>query len=113
MKIELIHKNVPQPVLLPPTYGVWIRGRGWLNPDPHGNPATAYTDTSRRVAVSVARRVGGRVEYIDKSLVALEDILKRAEYEREQQNIVRRFMRWLKEIIHELSRRYHQTIVAH
>ena len=68
---------------LPPlTYGVWVRGQGWLkavNFKSGRNEACAFF--SVKVAARTAKRVGGRVEYIDDSLVALEanllDIEKR------------------------------------
>ena len=116
MQFTIIHKTIPQPVLLPPTYGVWIPGKGWLNPDPHGDPAKAYTDTNRRVVASVARRVGGRVEFIDKSLVDLEDKFLKVEFNRKQRKIVGRMGRWLgslKEKYHVISRRHHKTTATH
>lgn len=53
-------------------YGIWIPGQGWLKVD-----GTAIAFESRLIAQDTAKRVGNRarVEYIDKSLEALEQSL--------------------------------------
>ena len=63
---------------LPVSYGVWIPGMGWLKSN--GQP---YADLRKEVALSTARRVkrGARVEFIDASLVALQDVFLEVEYD--------------------------------
>lgn len=63
-----------------PMYGVWIPGEGWLHPSVTREP---YAETMLEKAQSTARRVGkhARVEFIDKSLVDMQDLFLAAERE--------------------------------
>ena len=86
MKITIEHvSRAAYPDPEPPMYGVWIPYKGWLNPDKN-NPLATYADRDRRRAKQVARRVGqgARVYFVDKSLIQLEDELKRREFARQR-----------------------------
>lgn len=68
--------NIP-----PQMYGVWTPRKGWLKAvDLEGHPQ-AYAEIRKDVARATANRIGNhsRVEYIDQSLVALEQELLNAE----------------------------------
>jgi hypothetical protein len=60
-------------VLPPIIYGVWVKAHGWLKAT---NSRTHQVEALRffhvEVAARVARRVSGRVEPIDDSLIDLE-----------------------------------------
>ena len=52
-------------------YGIWVRGQGWLKNDKN----SSLSFDSKEVADEVAKRIGGRVFFIDKSLDEIESVL--------------------------------------
>jgi hypothetical protein len=66
----------PMTEQLPIMYGIWLRGRGWLR----GGENRALMFTEKQIAQETARRIGGgKVYFIDQSLVDIEQELLKAE----------------------------------
>jgi hypothetical protein len=63
----------------PKMYGIWQPGLGWVKAYKKGGMQDAYATYDIDVARDVARRVGGKVKFIDDALAMMEDQLLKAE----------------------------------
>ena len=70
----IIYRLLNLPV---PTWGVWVRGIGWVK-----GTRGAYAIHDKRQARALARQVGGTVRYIDDSLFDMEQALREVEAQR-------------------------------
>ena len=73
-------------------YGIWVRGQGWLKNDRN----LSLSFDSKDVADEVAKRIGGKVFFIDKSLDEIESVLLEIERKKLWNRIsLRNFLLWL------------------
>lgn len=73
------------------TYGVWIRGHGWLRTV---KGVVAFTDIE--VAQDTARRIGGEARYIDDALADIEQSILQIEAQQDAQKWWQRLKIWSK-----------------
>ena len=72
MNFTITHRTVVS--LTPPTYGIWLPGKGWLHSNGENGILLYYMEPRKEVAKSVAKLCskGAQVRFIDQSLIDMQ-----------------------------------------
>lgn len=79
MNITITHKT--EATVVPPAYGVWLKGKGWLSVVKGEGQKEPVAFVSKKVANQIAKLCKGKVRFIDDSLKDLEKYLVSIEEE--------------------------------